>query len=280
MRSILIIGLAVILSATFAVGEESADDDMCMPLSSITALSLQPGMTQTRRRTANVPTLNCVGNCPANAFVSGAQCTQTGMSDNGLPSWKCKGTFPGATSRDRYALGSIRVQCEGCKKAGDPRVVKGSCALTYSVQSRHLSRRGAAYPQRTSDEMTAGDYIMLALIIGSLVACCYCAAKKRGQADYTTYEGVPIGPDGKPIPGAAGGVHHHHHHGGGYGGGGGFGTGMFTGFLMGDMMGRMSSYGHGGYGGGYGGGYDDDGFGGGGGDSWGGDGGFGGTDSV
>jgi hypothetical protein len=279
MRRVLV-ALAILATAAVAYAEDAsaADDDTCIALSSVTSLSLQPGMTMTRRRTANVPTLNCAGNCPTNAFLAGAQCTQTGVSDNGLPSWQCKGSFPGATRQERFSLGQVRVQCEGCKKAGDSRVVKGSCALTYSVQTQHRGYRRRGYHGSDREEMTTGDFVMLFIIIGSLVACCYFAAKRRRSSEYA-YEGVPVGPDGKPVQG---GVHHHHHGGGGYGGGGGgFGTGMFTGFLMGDMMGRMSanSYGGGGYGGG--GGYDDDFGGGGGGGSWGGgDGGFGGMDSV
>lgn len=291
MRLVLATALALILAAAPAVKGAIAEDaaSQCMPMTSITSLSFEPGMTLTRRRTANVPTLNCVGNCPSNAFLSGAQCRQTGVSDNGLPSWKCDGVFPGASAREQYRLGSVRVQCEGCTKAGDPNVVRGSCALTYSVQSRGPQRRWGhnGYRHGHGEPSLWGDFILMTLLFTAIIGCCYCVLKRRNHGTYyddgyttTTYQGVPLGPDGKPIPGAMHAVHHHHHGGGyGYGGGSGFGTGMFTGFLMGDMMARASHHGGGyyggddGYGGDYGGSY-------GGGDSWGGGGGFGGSDSV
>jgi hypothetical protein len=273
----------LIVAVVTARAEATLDDDQCIPLSSITALSLQPGMTSTRRRGPNVPTLNCVGNCPSNAFLAGAHCQQTGLSDNGLPSWKCSGSFPGESRRERFALSNVRVQCEGCKKAGDPTVVRGSCALTYQVRSNSYRSAGHGH-YHASRQTDVADFIVFGLVLAAIFGCCYCASKRRSAAEYeygggyTT--GVPLGPDGKPIPGASGVHHHHHHGGGGYGYGGGGGTGMLTGFMMGNMLGQMSghSYGGGGYGdGGYGGG-DDGGWGGGGG-GWS-DGGFGGTDSV
>ena len=53
MRRALVV-LAILATAAVAYAEDAsaADDDTCIALSSVTSLSLQPGMTMTRRRTA------------------------------------------------------------------------------------------------------------------------------------------------------------------------------------------------------------------------------------
>lgn len=259
MQRFVLLSVALLASCTLAL---VADDDQCMLMSSMTAVSFEQGMTTTRRRGPNVPKLNCQGNCPDAAYLSGAQCTQTGLSDNGLPSWKCVGNFPGSSGREQYALGSIKVQCEGCTKAGDPNVVKGSCALTYSVKSRSAGRRHHHH------ETAEFDWVPVLLLLFIACGCYVCATR---QSNYTKYVepayGVPVG--------AQGGAQVHHHYGGGYGyGGSGFGTGMLTGYVMGSAL----SGAH--HGGGYYGGYDDAGYSGGGGSWSDGGGGFGGSDSV
>eukprot|EP00331_Platyophrya_macrostoma_P026621 CAMPEP_0176441922 /NCGR_PEP_ID=MMETSP0127-20121128/21505_1 /TAXON_ID=938130 /ORGANISM="Platyophrya macrostoma, Strain WH" /LENGTH=225 /DNA_ID=CAMNT_0017826831 /DNA_START=32 /DNA_END=705 /DNA_ORIENTATION=+ len=116
------------------VGGVSADDaQQCIAWSDFSALTFNRGTsTQTRRRTSNIPSLNCVGNCPSEAILEAAHCTQVGLTDAGTPSWKCLPQF-GASRQGRFAFGSIRVECEGCRRRGDSEITKGSCALFYSV---------------------------------------------------------------------------------------------------------------------------------------------------
>jgi len=296
---------AVALSATGSIVDAAAEDSgldtsVCLPMSEMTSAVFQQGVTSTRRRSGNVPTLQCVGNCPSDAPpLLQAHCTRQGLDDYGKPTWRCTPQFAsGDNGRGlKYGLGQIRVECEGCLKSGDSNIVKGSCALKYSVTTGGGSgRRGS---RRSSSHHHGGEYdanngfgglfsmiFMISLVFIILAACKACRRCGDGNRypsaggyatdAYGNVIGQPLGVNG----GAGGTVHHHHHGGGGGFGGGGFGTGMFTGFLMGDLMSRQHmGLHHGGHG--YDGGYSANDWGGGGDDGGGFDaGGWGGTDSV
>lgn len=294
---VVVIAVAIIIGGANAA--DVTEDASCTPFSQVTAIMfLEAQTTSTRRRTSNIPTLNCVGNCPFDASLKAAQCMQIGLSDMGTPSWKCvpqfakssEGGSSSALHHGRYGFGSIRVECEGCSKKGDPNIVKGSCALFYSIAEANPNanrRRGSRHggggfhdePHRHAD---ASDILTSLLFFTFLLFACVMARRMCCSTpdSTTTYYngGKPV--DGYPVNGQQQ-VHHHYGGGGGYGGGG-FGTGMLTGMIVGDMMSRPHHYGGGGYygdDGGYSGGGDDGGSWGGG---WGGGdgGGFGGGDSV
>lgn len=273
--------LVLLLLVTSSTANAEVDDTTtsaaCTPFSQVTAITFfESQSTSTRRRTSNIPTLNCVGNCPSDAQLKAAQCMQVGLSDMGTPSWKCVPQFAKSSSaQHHYGFGSIRVECEGCSKRGDPNIVKGSCALFYSVVEANPGQR-RRFHHRFHDEprhADASDVLTSLVFFTFLLFACVMARRMCCQSPETTTTyyngGKPI--DGYPVQGG-GGAQVHHHYGGGYGGGGGggFGTGMLTGMIVGDMMSR-NHYGGGGY-------YGDTSYDNGG--SWGNDGGWGGSDGA
>ena len=314
----LLIVIVFICATTNTHATPAEVEKKCIPFSQITSVVFQPGMTTTRRRTPNQPRMTCVGNCPENAQVSSASCKQQGLSDNGLPSWKCVGSFVnsgGDGDNHQYRLGNVRVACEGCNKAGDSDVVAGSCILKYSVESRMKQRRNRNHPHQQSfhssstttrshygDGSSSLSFIDLMIIIFVCVGTCYCCSainrerERRRRQQYNedyVVEGVAV-QDNKTLHNnqqqqqqQQGGVHHHHY--GNRGGDSSSGGSGFGGFWNGLFLGSIMSGGM--FGGGYHSSnnnttinnyYDDDGgssgWGGGGDDGWSGGGGWG--DSV
>ena len=280
-----VLGIAAVLAAVAAAGGN--DDIPCMPMGSITSLSLGAGDTTGRVRNPNVPKLQCQGNCPGDAFLESAQCQQAGLNDNGLPSWRCQGHFPAndGLHRPKFRLGSVRVSCEGCAKKGDSNVRQGSCSLAYSVLSRP-ARGGSWHTQRHAHDgarQEEADTFFTAIFLLALFGCCFVAAIRRNRSSHAPQYSPPpqqqlYDKDGNPVPMGTpvygGQQQQQQSHDGGWRPG--LGTGLFGGYLLGSMMG-----------GGFGGhstvnnyyGDGDSGYGGGG-DSWGDGGGFGGGDSV
>ena len=251
------------LTSAEVVDDGGLPPPKCLPWSAITSVTFSEGQaTSTRRRTANIPTLNCYGNCPSDARLLAAQCQQTGVSDDGTPSWKCYPKF--APSRRRYAFATVRVECEGCTKRGDDQVIQKSCALYYSIQTDGM-RHGHEHLPNADNSLSVFMMVMLIFFLVLVARKIFCTPTPQVVYDQ---HGHPVA-TGYPVGGYGG-------YPGGYygGGGGGFGTGMLTGFLVGDAIGSMSHH-HSGYGGGY----DDAGYSGGGG-GWGDGAGYGGSDAA
>lgn len=287
--STFLVGIVVLAAIAVAVGAE----DSCIAMRDITSVHFDASMTQARIRSPNVPRLQCVGNCPSEARLDGAMCTQVGSGDDGLPSWRCVPNFAPSPSGRRFGLGNIKVECEGCTKRGDPNVRTGSCSLRYSVvvggAGRSMGRSSAHHRGRavttTTHHVSEGDVIFDFLVLVLLLAgCCgavYAFGRRRGRQEHYPYPPAQYayGKDasGAPVMGTPIGPAYHSG-----GGGSGFGTGLVGGMLLGHMMshgGATHHYHH----------YDDDGYGGGGGDDWGasdgggwggGGDGWGGSDSV
>lgn len=278
--SVLCFLVVFLLTTTIAAAQDVVEDEepqvvpsqpQCIAWSAFqTVMFTQGQTTRNRVRASNIPTMNCVGNCPSEARLDAAHCTQVGTTDEGTPTWRCSPNF--APNRQGFRLGTIRVECEGCTRRGDSSIRRGSCALYYSVVSPSSSRRhGNRHDfNHESESMDLVSFIVLLMFV-----MCSCAiAKKVLCGDHTTttkggdyVTGVPVGA-----------ASYHHHYGGG-GSGGGFGTGMLTGLVVGDMLSRpyhnhgSSYYNNDTY-------ASDSGWGGGGG-GWGGDGGgFGGSDAI
>jgi len=266
LTAILATLLLLSISAAPVVAAVDAQEPSCMPWSSITSVTFSEGqITTTRRRTTNLPTLNCYGNCPSDARLLAAQCQQTGVSDDGTPSWKCYPKFATSISRRRYAFSTVRVECEGCTRKGDDKVIQKSCVLYYSVQAEGgISRHGQDHLPSADNTLSVFMMVLLIFFLVLVARKIFCTPTPQVVYD-------PNVATGYPVAGYGGG------YGGGYygGGGGGFGTGMLTGFLVGDAIGSMSHNHH--YGGG---GYDDAGYSGGGGGGWGDGAGFGGSDAA
>lgn len=281
--SILLVCFIAIFALMTSVDALEAEKQ-CVPFSSITSIHFEPGMTTSRRRTPNQPRMSCVGSCPMEAIVTNAQCKQTGISDNGLPSWKCVGSFANTPGDNhQYRLGNVKVACEGCNKQGDSDVVVGSCTLKYSVESRMRRRANTPGIHTSSWEshhnhasLSLGDFLIISFVVFGTCYCCIAMNRERRRRYETNDNKTLHEMEKNGSPTTSGNGVHHHHYDGGYGGGWG-GGGFFNGMMLGSLM-------SGGWGGHYGshttivnnsyGGGDDYGYGGGSSD-WGSGGGFG-----
>ena len=247
------------------------EDDTCIPMQSLTALTFTPGQIATRRRTASVLTMQCQGDCPPQAQIQAVQCTNTGTNDMGRVQWKCEANI----SPRIFQLASVHVQCEGCTGPGDTDVTRGSCQLQYSL-TRAAGTSSRSY--RSSDSSDIDTFILVILVLGVvLITCIGCGLCTRStvQTSSNVAYGVPVG--AAPNVAYGGG---YAYPGYGYGGGSGLGTGMLMGYMMGEMAhgGGYSHYGRHYDDGGYGGGYD---YGGGsGGGDWGGSVSYGDSSSI
>eukprot|EP01065_Artemidia_motanka_P049233 TRINITY_DN8098_c0_g2_i2.p1 TRINITY_DN8098_c0_g2~~TRINITY_DN8098_c0_g2_i2.p1 ORF type:complete len:311 (+),score=104.94 TRINITY_DN8098_c0_g2_i2:63-935(+) len=289
------VGLTVLLAVSAAIVEQQVEEE-CMPMKEVTALTFEEGGLTNRRRSPVSPKLHCVSNCYAGARVEAAQCVAQGSSDSGGTQWKCQGRVFGG-----FALGRVKVQCEGCEGPGDSNIRKGSCALQYTLvrtsgrgrdgfvkgRSYRMHQIEGAQPHADGGGSGTGALILMALFVG----VCILASRSSRAATHSRYQQqcAPASPYGYPaaVHGVGGGSS-----GPGWGGVlGGLGTGMF----LGSMMERSSApryrdsagygdrgdFGYAGCGGG--GGYDMELGGGGGGGCGGGGGGgdaFGGTDVL
>lgn len=281
MRSLLLSGLFLVYLGSLGYSAEatvsplalavpdqhldSAVPEGCIRMSELTSIVFQQSMTQNRRRSSNVPTLQCIGNCPVDApTLTQVHCTKQGSDDYGRPTWRCVPQFGNAEgiSGQQYGLGTIRVECEGCEKKGDSNVVQGSCSLKYSITvgghskshghgKRPRGHYGDPYHKHDNDVVAGLIWFIFGITtIAATVAICRSCKTNRCSTN-AKYEGYTDGQGnvyGAPIYSNGGGAVHHHYG----GGGGGFGTGMLTGLVVGDMISRSHHpYSYGGYGYGY-----------------------------
>jgi len=96
--------------------------------SSVSALTLRRGELAIRARTPTVSALRCLGRHCEEAEAGVMQCKNVGSDDMQMPQWKCE-----AVLKDGYRLDTTSVSCEGLTRPGDPYMLKGSCAVDYTV---------------------------------------------------------------------------------------------------------------------------------------------------
>ena len=269
MKQVLL-SLSVLLCGPFV---QASFFDSCIAYSQLTSLTLELGQTTGRVRTPNVDKLSCQGNCPSEAILDSVQCSQSGFSDNGAPSWQCRGHFMGPPGR--FRLGRVRVQCEGCDGPQDSRVRRNSCSLKYSVETRGGSISHSRYYGRDHYHYqdTSGTLFLIILLS---ICCCIVVMKKSKEQRSTTPEIRSAGPNyvaggatgytqqqqtfdkdghpmyvpmapvvGAPVVNNTNTYMHstcnHPHNSGGGGWQPGVGTGLFGGFLLGQTFGGGGS---------------------------------------
>lgn len=115
-------------AATCAVAAAEADD--AVPISQLRWLRLSAREMTTHRRVDAVPQMRCVEDCKQLWLPETARCHNVAVGTDS-PEWTCWMDLPA----DVW-LHASHVTCEGYTSADDTRVLRGSCALEYSLRSR------------------------------------------------------------------------------------------------------------------------------------------------
>lgn len=97
-------------------------------LSSIQTLTFFDGEKTSFRRTSPVDQLVCRGPGCKLFRPDVIQCYNKGGSGTDI-NWKCEADLP-----SKLKLGRVEVGCEGWSNSQDPYILKGSCALTYTLK--------------------------------------------------------------------------------------------------------------------------------------------------
>ncbi|EFP93819.2 uncharacterized protein PGTG_19830, partial [Puccinia graminis f. sp. tritici CRL 75-36-700-3] len=170
-------------------------------LSEIPTLTFFDGEKTNFRRTSPVDQLVCQGpGC--NIFRPDViQCYNKGGSGTDV-NWKCEADLPA-----KLKLGRVEVGCEGWSNANDPHVLKGSCALTYTLKFDASSK----YDSSHNDGLTDTAWFFWLIIIGVTIFIIYPFLRSLLVRFLPTLDPV--------LPGSSSGG------GGGGGGGGGWGGG-------------------------------------------------------
>ncbi|KAF7294517.1 Oligopeptide transporter [Mycena kentingensis (nom. inval.)] len=151
----------IIVASGFVLGEGV--------LAKIPALTFYKNEWTEGRRTSPIPQLTCVGK-PCSLFTPDVvRCESLGGSGTEID-WKCTADLP-----DSLRLGRVEVGCEGWSKAGDPYVLKGSCALEYrlvQVPGTLRNSNSDNFSQK-SDTMSAAFMIFWLVVVGVILYALY-----------------------------------------------------------------------------------------------------------
>ncbi|KAG6031541.1 hypothetical protein E4U41_007541 [Claviceps citrina] len=144
-----ILPLATLLLLTTPLTKAATRPQNAILLSQVQTLTLRGhGAKTTHRRVPAIPQLRCVS--PANICklyeVDVMRCTNEGSSYGGEDiEWSCSASLP-----EELELGSTEVICEGYAGADDPRVLRGSCGVEYTLL---LTGKGKArYPHMANPQ--------------------------------------------------------------------------------------------------------------------------------
>jgi cbb3-type cytochrome oxidase subunit 3 len=226
--------------------------------SEIDVLTLTKGKKTTGRRSDPIDQLNCVGGTArgnSKYYPGSVQCKNQG-SDGYSTQWECKADLDEAVK-----FGSVSVNCEGYDYPEDPYILKGSCALEYSLDFTGKGQHSQSSSYGGYNDNSYYDYegrsgwgtfltfIILVFVIYNIFRAC-----ANSQANAATYGNAPG--YGGPAPGYGGG----YGSGSGYGGyGGGFGPGcapstttaapggFWTGLATGGLLSYLFRPSYGGY---------------------------------
>ncbi|GAA5936677.1 hypothetical protein JCM1841_000222 [Sporobolomyces salmonicolor] len=133
-----------------------------IPMSSLTALTLQSSRRTTSRRLPPVPQLTCRGKCSYQPDV--VQCVKVGDDGAGGVEWKCEADLPRGVR-----FGEVEVGCEGWDGPDDPYVLRGSCGLTYHlVRSSSALEDGPSLGERFSPYLPSSKETMFSSLFNLL----------------------------------------------------------------------------------------------------------------
>jgi len=96
-------------------------------LADIKSLTFFEGRKTKAKRTRAIPQLTCKGKACRRYKPQAVQCKNDGGEGVDVD-WVCHADLP-----ENLRFGKTEVSCEGWKRAGDPYVLKGSCALEYEL---------------------------------------------------------------------------------------------------------------------------------------------------
>ncbi|GAA5943394.1 uncharacterized protein JCM15063_002934 [Sporobolomyces koalae] len=141
-----------------------------IPTTAMTALTLHADRETTHRRNHPVPQLTCIGTLCYQYEPETIQCQAVGQDGGGGLEWKCQAELPNGIK-----FGQVEVGCEGWDGPDDEYILRGSCALTYSlVPSTKAFERGQI-PYRTSSrpQVTISTSSLNLLVLVLFVYCIY-----------------------------------------------------------------------------------------------------------
>ncbi|WAQ85540.1 hypothetical protein PtA15_6A168 [Puccinia triticina] len=127
-------------------------------LASIPTLTFFDGEQTSFRRTSAVDQLVCQGPGCKIFRPDVIQCYNKGGSGTDI-NWRCEADLPA-----KLKLGRVEVGCEGWSHADDPYVLKGSCALTYTLKIDSSYN----YDSSPTDGSTGSTLVFCILFLGSL----------------------------------------------------------------------------------------------------------------
>lgn len=168
----------------------AADDSVLF--NNIQRLHFHKGKMTRGRRSSPIKQIQCVGGDACGKFEPEViACKNVGTNDRGEVQWECE-----AQMEDSYRLGRTDVSCEGFHFSGDPRVLKGSCGVEYTL---HLTEKGksskSVFPARHHEDpwaMMAYVVVSGIVVVGLLwmiTSCCERCARSF-DSNSNDYEGT------------------------------------------------------------------------------------------
>ncbi|PLW08765.1 hypothetical protein PCANC_08104 [Puccinia coronata f. sp. avenae] len=130
-------------------------------LSSIDTLTFYDGETTTFRRTSPVQQLSCSGPGCKLFRPDVIQCYNKGGSGTEID-WKCEADLP-----SKLRLGRVEVGCEGWSNSNDPYILKGSCALSYTLKADSSSSHGSSHDGKSTD--TTASFWILFIVVAIVI---------------------------------------------------------------------------------------------------------------
>ncbi|KZT42257.1 DUF1183-domain-containing protein [Sistotremastrum suecicum HHB10207 ss-3] len=170
-------------------------------LSDIKSLTFFADALTKAKRTPPISQLTCFGKACELYQPDAVRCINIGGYGIDVD-WKCEADLPNS-----LRFGRIDVSCEGWSGPDDPYVLKGSCALEYSLVPLHKSLRDdvVSSPWLTWDTMLnlAFNFIWLAVLVifaYSFFGSC-CSARRNRRVTGPDGNSGPVGPGGtRPGP--------------------------------------------------------------------------------
>jgi len=161
--------LFVVLLLGLVVSSAASDK---IKIKDVQAITLKKNQLTRARRVAAIPQLQCRGRLCQYAAET-AQCKNAG-SDGISTQWDCIAEFP-----DTIRFNNIEVSCEGYEYAEDPYILKGSCALMYTLKGEipNDDRRPARLNKGVSG---LGGIILFGIIL------LLCSGNCNGRGGYRT----------------------------------------------------------------------------------------------